>query len=161
MAAAIRLSGAPTDPLAIEDIGLADPRAQSMALEATWDIYSDSAARRETRLRAAGAVPGQHCPVERRLCDSTRPRPTCVRAVPKRCRCTAQCTGKLMKELGYGAGIPVRPRCRRRHRADPTGFPDAMVSVYYNPVPRGLEIKLKEKLDRLRAEREARAAKGR
>jgi len=32
--------------------------------------------------------------------------------------------------------------------------------VYYNPVPRGLEIKLKEKLDRLRAEREAaRAAK--
>jgi putative ATPase len=34
--------------------------------------------------------------------------------------------------------------------------------VYYNPVPRGLEIKLKEKLDRLRAEREAaRAAKGR
>lgn len=33
--------------------------------------------------------------------------------------------------------------------------------VYYNPVPRGLEIKLKEKLDRLRAEREAaRAAKG-
>ncbi|KAF1017156.1 MAG: hypothetical protein GAK31_00415 [Stenotrophomonas maltophilia] len=32
--------------------------------------------------------------------------------------------------------------------------------VYYNPVPRGLEIKLKEKLDRLRAQREeARAAK--
>jgi putative ATPase len=33
--------------------------------------------------------------------------------------------------------------------------------VYYEPVPRGLEIKLKEKLDRLRAAREqARAEKG-
>jgi putative ATPase len=35
-----------------------------------------------------------------------------------------------------------------------TGFPDAMGErVYYEPVERGLEIKLKEKLDRLRAQR--------
>ena len=33
--------------------------------------------------------------------------------------------------------------------------------VYYNPVPRGMEIKLKEKLDRLREARaQARADKG-
>ncbi|HBS63777.1 MAG TPA: recombination factor protein RarA, partial [Stenotrophomonas sp.] len=44
---------------------------------------------------------------------------------------------------------------------DQTGFPDAMGErVYYEPVPRGLEIKLKDKLDRLRAARaEARAAR--
>ncbi|MNY82754.1 hypothetical protein D3C86_2250460 [compost metagenome] len=45
---------------------------------------------------------------------------------------------------------------------DQTGFPDALGErVYYQPVARGLEIKLKEKLDRLRAAREqARADKG-
>ena len=46
---------------------------------------------------------------------------------------------------------------------DQTGFPDAMgEQVYYHPVPRGLEIKLKEKLDRLREARaQARADKAR
>nr|WP_305956306.1 hypothetical protein [Xanthomonas oryzae] len=44
---------------------------------------------------------------------------------------------------------------------DQTGFPDAMGErVYYNPMPRGMEIKLKEKLDRLRETRgQARAEK--
>ena len=43
---------------------------------------------------------------------------------------------------------------------DQTGFPDAMGErVYYQPVPRGMEIKLKEKLDKLRAARET-ARKG-
>ena len=52
-------------------------------------------------------------------------------------------------------GLPVRPRRRRRHRAGPDRFPDAMGErVYYEPVERGLEIKLKEKLDALRAARE-------
>ena len=38
---------------------------------------------------------------------------------------------------------------------DQTAFPDGMGErVYYQPVERGLEIKLKEKLDRLRAARE-------
>ena len=38
---------------------------------------------------------------------------------------------------------------------DQTGFPEAMGErLYYQPVERGLEIKLKEKLDRLRTARE-------
>ena len=46
---------------------------------------------------------------------------------------------------------------------DQTGFPDAMGErVYYRPVARGMELKLKDKLDALRAAREqARAGKGR
>ena len=37
---------------------------------------------------------------------------------------------------------------------DQTGFPDAMGErVYYQPVERGMEIKLKEKLDGLRRAR--------
>ena len=38
---------------------------------------------------------------------------------------------------------------------DQTGFPDEMGErIYYRPVARGMEIKLKEKLDALRAARE-------
>jgi len=38
---------------------------------------------------------------------------------------------------------------------DQTGFPDVMGErVYYRPVDRGLEIKVREKLDRLREARE-------
>ena len=54
----------------------------------------------------------------------------------------------------------LRPNCVVSVHADggialdQTGFPDAMGErVYYQPVERGLEIKLKEKLDTLRAAR--------
>ena len=45
---------------------------------------------------------------------------------------------------------------------DQTAFPDDMGErVYYTPVERGLEIKLKDKLDRLRVARaQARAGRG-
>src|SRR5690606_35138369 len=68
---------------------------------------------------------------------------------------------KLMKNLGYGADYQYDHDMEGGIALDQTGFPDAMgEQVYYQPVARGLEIKLKEKLDRLRAQREqARAAK--
>jgi putative ATPase len=67
-----------------------------------------------------------------------------------------------MKELGYGKTYQYDHDAEGGIALDQTGFPDAMGErVYYQPVARGLEIKLKEKLDRLRAEREqARARKG-
>ena len=69
---------------------------------------------------------------------------------------------KLMKELGYGKTYQYDHDAEGGIALDQTGFPDAMGErVYYQPVARGLEIKLKEKLDRLRAEREqARARRG-
>jgi len=69
---------------------------------------------------------------------------------------------RLMKELGYGKTYQYDHDAEGGIALDQTGFPDAMGErVYYQPVARGLEIKLKEKLDRLRAEREqARARKG-
>ena len=64
---------------------------------------------------------------------------------------------KLMKQLGYGKGYQYDHDAEGGIALDQTGFPEAMGErVYYEPVERGLEIRLKEKLDRLR-ERRARA----
>jgi putative ATPase len=61
---------------------------------------------------------------------------------------------KLMKELGYGKGYQYDHDAEGGIALDQTGFPDAMGErVYYDPVPRGMELKLKEKLDVLRAAR--------
>jgi len=58
---------------------------------------------------------------------------------------------RLMKELGYGE------KYRYAHDEDggvakgETYFPDDMDSrTYYHPVPRGLEIKIREKLAEIR-----------
>ena len=61
---------------------------------------------------------------------------------------------RLMKELGYGAGYQYDHDAEGGVALDQTGFPDAMGErVYYQPVGRGMEIKLKDKLDALRAAR--------
>jgi putative ATPase len=59
-----------------------------------------------------------------------------------------------MKELGYGTGYQYDHDLEGGVALDQTGFPDAMGErVYYRPAPRGLEIRIKEKLDALRAAR--------
>jgi len=61
---------------------------------------------------------------------------------------------KLMKDIGYGKNYQYDPDVEGGVALDQSGFPDAMGErVYYEPVNRGLEIKLKEKLDALREAR--------
>lgn len=61
---------------------------------------------------------------------------------------------KLMKELGYGTGYQYDHDSEGAIALDQTAFPDAMGErTYYQPVQRGMEIKLKEKLDGLRKAR--------
>jgi putative ATPase len=68
---------------------------------------------------------------------------------------------KLMKQLGHGKGYRYDHDAEGGIALGQTGFPDAMGEhVYYEPVPRGLELKLKEKLDALRAARERARAGG-
>ncbi|WP_313341779.1 replication-associated recombination protein A [Stenotrophomonas sp.] len=148
--------------MAIEDIGLADPRAQSMALEA-WDIYERLGSPEgelafaqlvlylaSTAKSNAGYAAFNLARQEVRE-SGTQDVPLHLRNAPT----------KLMKELGYGKTYQYDHDAEGGIALDQTGFPDAMGErVYYQPVPRGLEIKLKDKLDRLRAEREqARARK--
>src|SRR5690554_6688736 len=68
---------------------------------------------------------------------------------------------KLMKQIGYGKNYQYDHDAEGGIALDQTGFPDELgEQQYYHPVERGLEIKLKEKLDALRIAREqARAQK--
>jgi putative ATPase len=148
--------------MAVEDVGLADPRALAMAIEGweTYDrlgspegdlalaqvvIYLASTAKSNAAYVAFGAAKAdvrEH---------GTADVPLHLRNAPT----------KLMKSLGYGGGYQYDHDAPEGIALDQTGFPDAMGErVYYEPVERGLEIKLKEKLDRLRAARqEARGRK--
>jgi putative ATPase len=141
--------------MAVEDIGLADPRALSMALEA-WDayerlgspegdlalgqvvIYLASTAKSNAAYRAFGAARSdvrEH---------GTQDVPMHLRNAPT----------KLMKQLGYAKGYQYDHDAEGGIAIGQTGFPDAMGErVYYRPVERGLEIKLRDKLERIRAAR--------
>ncbi|WP_223807324.1 replication-associated recombination protein A [Montanilutibacter psychrotolerans] len=149
--------------MAVEDIGLADPRAQQMAIDA-WEsydrlgspegelalaqlvIYLASTAKSNAAYAAFNAA--------RRDVDEygTQDVPMHLRNAPT----------KLMKSLGYAKGYRYDHDAEGGIALDQTGFPDAMGErVYYQPVDRGLEIKLKDKLDRLREARDAaRASQG-
>ena len=150
--------------MAVEDIGLADPRALQMAIDA-WDtyerlgspegdlalaqlvIYLASTAKSNAGYRAFNAAKAdvrEH---------GTQEVPMHLRNAPT----------KLMKSLGYGTGYQYDHDAEGGIALDQTVFPDAMGErIYYAPVERGLEIKLKEKLDRLREARvQARLASGR
>ncbi|WP_425414735.1 replication-associated recombination protein A [Pseudoxanthomonas dokdonensis] len=142
--------------MAIEDIGLADPRAQQMALEA-WNIY-DRLGSPEGELAFAQLVlylastaksNAGYAAFNQAKRDvrehGTQEVPMHLRNAPT----------KLMKQLGYGTGYQYDHDAEGGIALDQTAFPDAMGErVYYQPVERGMEIKLKEKLDRLRAARE-------
>jgi putative ATPase len=150
--------------MAVEDIGLADPRALQMAIEA-WDaydrlgspegdlalaqvvLYLASTAKSNAAYAAWNAA---RADVER---HGTLEVPMHIRNAPT----------KLMKQLGYGQGYQYDHDAEGGIALGQTGFPDALGErVYYEPVARGMELKLKEKLDALRAAREqARAGRKR
>ncbi|MCG8276494.1 replication-associated recombination protein A [Stenotrophomonas sp. NLF4-10] len=149
--------------MAVEDVGLADPRALEMAIN-VWNaydrigapegnialsnlaIYLASTAKSNASYKALAAAQADIAEL------GTQPVPMHLRNAPSR----------LMKSLGYGKGYQYDHDVEGGIALDQTAFPDEMGErVYYQPVERGLEIKLKEKLDRLRAAREqARAKKG-
>jgi hypothetical protein len=95
-----------------------------MAIEA-WDAYDRlGSARGRTRTGAAGDLPGQHRQVQRRpIARGTPPSAMSMHGtqdVPLHLR---NAPTKLMKSAGLRQGLPVRPRCRRRHRAGPDRLP--------------------------------------
>jgi putative ATPase len=141
--------------MAVEDIGLADPRALQMATEA-WDAYDrlgspegDLALAQvviylaSTAKSNAAYMAFNHAKGDVRE-YGTQEVPLHIRNAPT----------KLMKQLGYGKGYQYDHDAEGGIALDQTGFPDAMGErVYYQPVERGMEIRLKEKLDALRAAR--------
>jgi putative ATPase len=147
--------------MAVEDIGLADPRALTMAVEA-WETF-DRLGSPEGELALAqvviylattaksnaGYVAWGEARADVRR-HGTQPVPMHLRNAPT----------KLMKSLGYSKGYRYDHDVDGGVALDQTAFPDAMgEQLYYRPVERGLEIKLGEKLARLRQAR-ADARKG-
>ncbi|MEG3156637.1 replication-associated recombination protein A [Lysobacter zhanggongensis] len=142
--------------MATEDIGLADPRAQTMAIEA-WDTYerlgspegelalAQLAIYLATTAKSNAAYVAYKAARRDVVEHGTQEVPLHLRNAPT----------KLMKQLGYAKGYQYDHEAEGGIALDQTGFPDAMGErTYYRPVNRGLEIKLGEKLARLREARE-------
>ena len=142
--------------MAIEDIGLADPRAWQMSLDA-WDTFE--------RL---GSPEGDLALAQLAIYLASTAKSNAAYAALNAARADVREYGsaevplhlrnaptKLMKQLGYGQGYQYDHDRTGGVAPDQTGFPEVIgEQVYYQPVERGLEIKLKDKLDRLRAARE-------
>src|SRR5882762_6844312 len=142
--------------MAVEDVGLADPRALRIALDAceTYErlgspegelalaeavIYLALAAKSnaiyEAYNSARAFVAG----------DGTRPVPLHLRNAPTR----------LMKQLGYAKGYRYAHDEEGAYAAGETYLPEGMAAVdWYRPTDRGLEAKIREKLAELRRRNE-------
>jgi putative ATPase len=139
--------------MASEDIGNADPRALALALQAceTYERLGSP----EGELAIAQAVVFMACAAKSNAVyvafgaamQDARQHGTLD--VPLRLRNAP--TG-LMKGLGYGKGYRYAHDEPDAYAAGERYFPDEMEPArYYEPVERGLEIKIREALARLRA----------
>jgi putative ATPase len=139
--------------MAAEDVGLADPRALRIALDAA-DVYErlgspeGELALAEALVYLAVAPKSNAVYVaynEARALvrkEGTRPVPMHLRNAPT----------KLMKDLEYGKGYRYAHDEEGGFAAGETYFPEGMTPPeLYRPVDRGLEIRIGEKLRELRA----------
>jgi putative ATPase len=111
--------------MAVEDIGLADPRGLQLAIDA-WTAY-DRLGSPEGELALANAVIYLAC----------APKSNAVYTAFKEANADVQEFGTLEVPDAYAAG----------ERYLPEGLPDRR---YYRPAPRGLELRIGEALTRLR-----------
>ncbi|HWG76035.1 MAG TPA: replication-associated recombination protein A [Steroidobacteraceae bacterium] len=139
--------------MAIEDIGLADPRAQQLALEA-WQIFDrlgtpeGNLALAEAVIYLAVAAKSNAAYVAFGEAQKDVERYGSLE-VPLRFRNAP--TG-LMKQLGYGSGYRYAHDEPDAHAAGERYFPDDMPERrYYQPTPRGLEQRIGERLEQQRA----------
>ena len=139
--------------MAVEDIGIADPRAQTMALEAC-QIY-ERLGSPEGELALSNAV--IYCAVAAKsnaaynaynqakafvANDKSRSVPLHLRNAPT----------KLMKALDYGKEYRYAHHEPEAYAAGESYFPEDMQAIqFYVPTPRGLEGKISEKLAHLKS----------
>jgi len=138
--------------MATEDIGLADPRALPLTIAAV-ESY-ERLGTPEGELALAEAVIYLACTAKSNAVytaygaardfiaeDGSRPVPLRLRNAPT----------KLMKRLGYGKGYRYAHDEEQAYAAGERYFPDDMPEVsWYEPTDRGLEAKIREKLEALR-----------
>jgi len=138
--------------MAVEDIGLADPRALRVALDACETYERLGSPEGELALAEAviflavapksnavyTAYNGARDLVQK---DGSRPVPAHLRNAPTR----------LMKDLGYGRDYRYAHDEPEAYAAGERYFPEGMAPPsFYAPTAHGLEAKIREKLERLR-----------
>jgi putative ATPase len=143
--------------MAVEDIGLADPRALRLALDAA-DVYERLGSPEgelalaeclvylavAPKSNAVYAAYNEARALVRK--DGTRPVPLHLRNAPTR----------LMKDLGYGKEYRYAHDEEGGFAAGENYFPEGMKAPrFYRPVERGLEIRIAEKLRELRERNQA------
>jgi len=138
--------------MASEDIGLADPRALRLALDAA-DVYERLGSPEGELALAQCVVYLAVAPKSNAVYkaykeakafvkkDGTRPVPLHLRNAPT----------QLMKDLDYGAQYRYAHDEADAFAAGENYLPDGMDAPgFYRPVPRGLELRIAEKLEDLR-----------
>ena len=142
--------------MAVEDVGLADPRALRLALDATETYERLGSPEGELALAEAvlymavaaksNAVYNAYNAARAFVSkDGTRPVPLHIRNAPTR----------LMKDLGYGKDYRYAHDEPDAFAAGETYLPEGMPEVsWYRPTDRGLEGRIREKLDELRRRNE-------
>ena len=138
--------------MAVEDIGLADPRALRVALDAceTYERLGSP----EGELALAEAAIYLACAAKSNAVyvaynrandfvkeDESRPVPVHLRNAPT----------KLMKDLGFGKDYRYAQDEPEAYAAGENYFPENMPAVkWYEPTDRGLEERIRERLEHLR-----------
>jgi putative ATPase len=142
--------------MASEDIGLADPRALQLALDA-WQTYE-----------RMGSPEGELALAEAVVYLAVAAKSNAVYSAWGEARKDVEAYGslevplrlrnaptRLMKELGYGSGYRYAHDEPEAYAAGERYFPDEMPDRrYYHPAPRGLEQRIGEALERLRTREE-------
>jgi len=138
--------------IASEDIGNADPRALEIALNG-WNVQ-ERLGSPEGELALAQAViylacaPKSNAVYQAYNAAMAHVQETGTLAVPLHLR---NAPTKLMKSLDYGKAYRYAHNEADAYAAGENYFPENLAGTrYYLPVERGLEIKIKEKLERLR-----------
>jgi putative ATPase len=139
--------------MAVEDIGLADPRALRLALDAA-EVYERLGSPEGELALAECIIYMAMAPKSNAVYvafneakasiakDGTRPVPLHLRNAPTR----------LMKDLGYGKEYRYAHDERGGFAPGETYFPEGMQpKEFYRPVDRGLEIRIGERLRELKA----------
>ncbi|MGB7268531.1 MAG: replication-associated recombination protein A [Albidovulum sp.] len=143
--------------MAVEDIGLADPQAQSLCLQA-WQTYE--------RL---GSPEGELALAQAVAYLALAPKSNAIYTAYKAARAEARRTGsepppkhilnaptKMMKEQGYGSGYAYDHDAEDGFSGQ-NYFPDTMKRpILYQPVERGYERELKKRVDWFAKQRDKR-----
>lgn len=138
--------------IASEDIGNADPRAMQVALSA-WDAFE-----------RVGPAEGERAIAQAAIYCACAPKSNAVYKAFNHCQAQVKSEGShpvpehlrnaptsLMKSLGYGDEYRYAHDEPDAYAAGENYLPEALADQrWYEPEPRGLEIKIREKLQRLR-----------